>query len=143
VRLGSGAVETHRKPRQARLFEPEDDFARQQRRGAGRERDTDAHLAGVRDEFKKVRPFDRVAARKHEDGHVHSRNLIDQVLTLVGGQLHRVAQRLRGRPAVHAGEVASLSHFPDGQKRPLVEIDGLNLRVHDSMKPAKCAKRSD
>ena len=143
MRLGAGAVEAYCQTRQSGIFQPKDDLPREQRRGAGRERNAHAHFAGVRDEFKQVRTLDRIATGEHENRHFHGRNLIDEVLALVGGQFHGMAQRLRSRPAMHASQVAGLRHFPNGEKRLLVEIDGLNLRIHDSIRTEPKPNRSD
>ena len=51
--------------------------------------------------------------------------------------------RLRGRPAVHACQIACLGHFPDSNKGTLVEIDGVDERVHVFISPGSARTRSD
>ena len=51
--------------------------------------------------------------------------------------------RLRGRPAVHACQIACLGHFPDSNKGTLVEIDGVDERVHVFISLGSARTRSD
>jgi glycerate kinase len=38
---------------------------------------------------------------------------------------------LGGSAAMDAGQITSLGHFPDSDERTLVEIDRIDLRVHN------------
>jgi hypothetical protein len=44
---------------------------------------------------------------------------------------------------MHAGQVAGLGYFPNGNERALVEIDGVDERVHASIKPESGVNCSD
>ena len=39
--------------------------------------------------------------------------------------------------AVNTGKVACLGHFPDSNEGALVEIDGLDLRVHNAYRNSR------
>jgi hypothetical protein len=96
---------------------------RQQRGGAGRERDLDAFSSGVTDELKDIGALERVAAGKDEDGDVHVRNLIDKRFAFRVRQFIGVGNGLCGSAAVLAGQVTGLRDFPDGQKRGFVKVE--------------------
>ena len=95
------------------------------------------------DELEQVGALDGIAAGEHEDRDLERFDLVDKLLAFVGAELHGVALGLRGGAAVHAGEVAGLCHFPDGDEGALVEVDGVDERVHDLMKPDSDGGRSD
>jgi nucleotide-binding universal stress UspA family protein len=120
VNLGRRAVERDAEPHQAGFLQLEDRFARQQRRGAGRERHLHAFAGGVADQLEDVFALQRIAAGKHEDRHVHVGDLVDQRLAFGVGQLVGVGDGLGGGAAVLAGQVAGLRDLPDGQKRRFV-----------------------
>jgi hypothetical protein len=62
--------------------------------------------------------------------------LIDQPKPFFGGQLTRIAPVNGVGAAVHAGERASSRHFPDDEKRGLVEVgQGDVRRRHDDSIP--------
>ncbi len=88
----------------------------------------------MRDQLEQVRPLDGIAAREHEDGRLHLRYLADQVLALRRGEFQRMAIRLSRCAAMHAGQIAGLSNLPNGDERALVEVDGVDSRIHMPMK---------
>ena len=53
------------------------------------------------------------------------------------------AVRLGGCAAVHAGEVAGLGDFPDGDEWPFIEVGRVDLRVHEPMKRPETGRCSD
>jgi hypothetical protein len=53
------------------------------------------------------------------------------MFTLICAEFHGVSIRLGGSAAMHAGQVAGLSYFPDGDEWPFVEVDRVDLRVHE------------
>ena len=75
------------------------------------------------DEIEQVRPLDGIASSEHKDRDLHRRDLVDQLLALIGAELHRTSIRLRRGAAVHACQIAGLRHLPDGDEWALVEID--------------------
>ena len=95
------------------------------------------------DQFKKIRPFNRVASRQHKDRNLQGRDLVDQMFALIRAQFHGAAVRLSGCAAVHTGEVACLGHFPDGDEWPFVEVGRVDLRVHESMRQPETGGCSD
>jgi len=122
VNLRSGTVEGDAQPHQAGLLQLEHGFAREQRRGAGGDRDLHALAGGVTDQFVDVFALHRVAAGEDEDGHAHLGDLIDQLLALFMGQLVRVGNGLGRGATVLAGQVAGLGNLPDGQKGGFVKV---------------------
>jgi hypothetical protein len=130
MRGGAGAVHADREAGEPGFFEAEHDLARKQGGGARRERDADADFPRMGDQFEQIRPFDGVTASENEDGNFEVGDLIDELLAFLGREFHGVALRLRGGAAMHAGQIAGLGDFPDGDERALVEIDGVNERVH-------------
>ena len=86
------------------------------------------------DQFKKVRPLNRVSPRQHKDWNLQCRDLVDQMFALVRAQFHGATFRLSGCAAVYTGEVACLGHFPDGDEWPFIEVGRVDLRVHELMR---------
>jgi len=136
---GSGAVEADREARQAGLLETEDNIAGEKRRSAGREGNVNTDGARVIDEFEEVGALDGVAAGEDEDGDLPGCDLVDERFAFIRRQLGWVALGLGRGAAMDAGEVACLGDFPYGDKRALVEINGLDLRVHktDQIRPER------
>ena len=67
--------------------------ARQQRRGAGRHVGAQADLDGVADQVEQVGPLQRVAAREHHQRLAERADLVEQAVSLLGGQLVRSSAR--------------------------------------------------
>jgi hypothetical protein len=86
------------------------------------------------DQLEQIGPFDRIASREHKNWNLQGRDLINQALALSGAEFHGVAIRLGGGAAMHTRQVTGLRHFPDGNERAFVEIDRIDLRVHDPMR---------
>src|SRR5437868_8146337 len=86
------------------------------------------------DQLEQIGPLDRISAGKHEDRHLHVRNLVDKRLSFLGTQFPWITIRLCGGAAVHTGQIASLGHLPNCNEGALVEIDGVNLRVHKAIR---------
>ena len=86
------------------------------------------------DQFKKIGSLNRVASRQHKDRNLQGRDLVDQMFALIRAEFHGAAIRLGGCAAVHTGQVAGLGHFPDGDEWPFVEVDRVDLRVHEPMR---------
>ena len=86
------------------------------------------------DQLEKIGPLNRVASCQHKDWNLQGRDLVDQMLTLVRAEFHGIAVRLGGCAAMHTGQIASLSHFPDGNEWPFVEVDRVDLRVHEPIR---------
>ncbi len=120
---------------QPSFLEPHDDLPGEEGCCARRERHTHSARTRVADQLKQIRPLDRIASRENEDRNLHRGNLVDQARALICAQFHRVAVGLRGSAAMHAGQIAGLGYFPDRDERPLVEIDRVELRVHESSRP--------
>ena len=93
----------------------------------------------ISNELKQVGPLDGVPAREPKDRHFPGGNQVNE-LAFRGAKLFRMAIRLRGGAAMHAGKIARLRDFPDRNERTLIEIDGLNLRVHASIRSASSRK---
>lgn len=83
------------------------------------------------DQFKKVRSLNWVAPSQHENWNLQRRDLFDQLFALIRTEFHGTPGRLGGSAAMYAGEVACLGHFPDGDEWPFVEVDRVDLRVHE------------
>jgi len=83
------------------------------------------------DELEKIRSLNWVAPCQHEDWNLQGRDLVDEMFALIRAQLHGVAVRLGGCAAVHTGQIAGLSHFPNGDEWPFVKVDRVDLRVHE------------
>ena len=60
--------------------------ARQQRRGAGRHVGAQADFHAVADQVEQVGPLERVAAREHHEGLAERADLVEQAVSLFGGQ---------------------------------------------------------
>jgi hypothetical protein len=60
--------------------------------------------------------------------------LIDQTLSLIGGQFERVPPWLRACTAVNTGEIARLSDLPNGNVGALVEINGILIVLMGPLK---------
>jgi hypothetical protein len=73
----------------------------------------------------------RIAPGEHEDRHAHGGDLLDQILAFRRSQFHRMPVGLGRCAAMHAGQIAGLGHLPDGDERPLVEVDRVQSQVHD------------
>jgi hypothetical protein len=86
------------------------------------------------DQLEQIWPFDWVASREHKNWNLQGCNLIDQALALICAEFHWVAIGLRGGAAMHTRQIAGLRHFPDGNERAFVEINRIDLRVHDLMR---------
>lgn len=134
MRFGTRTVHAHGQSGEASLFEPDDDFPRQQGRSAGRQRDSDSNRAGMANQIEEIRPLDRIPAGQHKGRDFERRDLVDQMFAFIGAQFQRIAIRLRGCAAVDASEIARLGYFPDGNEWPFVEVRRVDLRVHVSMK---------
>ncbi len=116
---------------------------REQGRSARRQRNSDSNGPGVADQFEKVGPLNRVASCQYEDWNLQSRDLVDQLFTLIRAEFHRIAVRLGRCAAVHAGEIACLGHFPDGDERPFIEVSCVDLRVHEPISARESHECSD
>ena len=86
------------------------------------------------DELEKIGSLNRVASCQHKDWNLQGRDLVDQMFTLIRAQLHGIAVRLGGCAAVHTGQIAGLSHFPDGDEWAVVKVDRVDLRGHDPIR---------
>src|SRR6476469_3292862 len=115
------------------MLQPINNVPGQKRGGAGRKRNVNPGRARMLYEFEQVWPLDGIAAGEYEYGHLPGRNLVDELLSFGGAQLRGVALGLRGGPAMHTGEIARLGDFPNGNEGALIEIDGLDLRVHGTI----------
>jgi len=85
-------------------------------------------------QFEEIRPLDRIAAGQHKDRDFERRDLVNQTLAFFGAQFQRIAVRLCGCAAVDAGEIACLGYFPDRNEWPFVEVDRVDLRIHESIR---------
>jgi hypothetical protein len=54
-----------------------------------------------------------------------------------------MAIRLRGGAAMNTSQIAGLCDFPYRDEWAFVEIDRMNKRIHDPMKPDSAVPRSD
>jgi len=90
-------------------------------------------------QLEKVGSLNRVASCQHKDWDLQGRDLVDQVFTLIYAQLHGIPIRLGGCAAVYTGQIAGLSHFPDGDEWPFVKVDRVDLRVHESIRQPHAA----
>ncbi len=83
------------------------------------------------DQLEKVRPFNWVASRQHENWNLQGGDLVDQLFAFIGAEFHGVPIGLRRSAAMDAGKVACLGHFPDGDEWPFVKVDRVDLGVHE------------
>jgi hypothetical protein len=95
------------------------------------------------DQLKQIGAFDWVTPSQHKNGDPQSGNLIDQMFPLFRTEFHWIAIRLRRGSAMDAGEVARLSDFPNGDEWTFIEIDRVDLLVHESMRQPHFIERSD
>ena len=84
-------------------------------------------------QFEEVRPFDGVAACEHKHRNLQSRYLVDQLLTLLGAELHWVSVRLSRGAAMDTCQIAGLGDLPDRDEWTFVEVDGVDERIHNPM----------
>ena len=123
VNLRGGAVERDAQPNQSRLFQLEDGFAGEQRRGAGGKRDLYTLASRIADQFEDVFPLQWIAASEDEDGDVHIGDLINKRLAFSVRQFVRMRDGLGGGAAVFAGQITGLRDFPDGKKGGFVKVE--------------------
>src|ERR1035441_3621717 len=95
------------------------------------------------DQLKQIRPLYRVPSGKYKDGNPQSSDLVDQLFAFIRAEFHGVPVRLCGGATVHAGQVAGLSYFPNGDERAFVKIDCIDLRVHESIRQYQSIECSD
>jgi hypothetical protein len=58
-------------------------------------------------------------------------------------RLNIAAMRLSGSTAMNTSQITGLRDFPDRNGRTFVEIDRIDKRIHDPMKPDSAIPRSD
>lgn len=130
--LRTCSIHADREPGQSSFLEARDNLSREQRRGAWRQRHSYAARTGMAGQLEQVRALDWIASRQHKDRNLHRRNLIDKRLAFVRTEFHGMTFRLGRSAAMDTGQIAGLSHLPDGDEWPLVEVDRVDLRVHES-----------
>src|ERR1035437_9157122 len=143
MRLGARAIHAHRKACEASLFQAYDHLPGQQWSSARGEGYANAHCAGMTDQFKEIRPLQRIAPGEHKDRNLQVGNLVNQMLPFCSGEFHRMAVRLRGGAAMNPSQTAGLRHLPDSNEWAFVEIDRMDERIHDPMKPYRALRRRD
>ena len=143
MRLGARAIHAHRKACEASLFQAYDHLSGQKWSSARGEGYTNAHRAGMTDQLKEIGPLQRIASGEHKDRNLQVGNLVNQMLPFCSGEFHRMAIRLRGSAAMNTSQIAGLRDLPDRNKWAFVEIDRIDERIHDPMKPDSAVPRSD
>src|ERR1035437_7153118 len=143
MRLGARAIHAHRKTCETSLFQAYDHLPGQQWSSARGEGYTNAHRAGMTDQFKEIGPLQRIASSEHKDRNLQVGNLVNQMLPFCSGEFHRMAIRLRVSAAMNTSQIAGLRDLPDRNEWAFVEIDRIDERIHDAMKPDSAVPRSD
>jgi hypothetical protein len=143
MRLCTGAIHTHGESRQTRALQPLHNIPREKRCCTGRKRSVNTCRSRMVDQLKQVRALDRVVPGENKYRHLPGRDLIDQRFSFGSAQLPGIALGLGGSTAMYAGKIARLGNFPDGDEGSLVEIDGLDLRIHKPIKAGRKTARSD
>jgi hypothetical protein len=121
MRPGTRAIHAHRKACEASLFQAYDHLSGQQWSSARREGYTNAHSAGMTNQFKEIRPLQRIASGEHKDRNLQVGNLVNQMLPFCSGEFHRMAIWLRGSAAMNTSQIAGLRDFPDRDEWTFVE----------------------
>jgi hypothetical protein len=129
VDLRRRTIERNRQPSQPAIFQLHNVFARQQWRGARRQREANFVFRSVTHQFEDVGTFQWIASGEHKYRDFHGGDFVEQTFCLTCAQFQRIPAGLRAGPAVYASQVASLRRLPYRHIWPFIKIH-TGIAVH-------------